>query len=168
MTAPVSFRVNPDVRSAHASRTSPPASRRASSASPSPRLRRCTAAPRRCRTSRCAASTATSARRSPTCPRAREAAAHVFEPRRPHRGGRHRARPRRPRRRNRHPLPRRGDDRPAATTPLAVRRDLGARRHRLLFEPGRFLVGNAGILLARVLYLKPGDDRITSRSSTRR
>jgi diaminopimelate decarboxylase len=40
---------------------------------------------------------------------------------------------------------------------LAVRRVLGDRRHTLLLEPGRFLVGNAGILLTRVLYLKPGD-----------
>jgi diaminopimelate decarboxylase len=40
---------------------------------------------------------------------------------------------------------------------LAIRRERGARTHRLLFEPGRFLVGNAGILLTRVLYLKPGD-----------
>jgi diaminopimelate decarboxylase len=42
---------------------------------------------------------------------------------------------------------------------LAVRRARGSRSHRLLFEPGRFLVGNAGILLTRVLYLKPGDAR---------
>jgi diaminopimelate decarboxylase len=41
----------------------------------------------------------------------------------------------------------------------AVRGALGNRTHRLLFEPGRFLVGNAGVLLARVLYLKPGDER---------
>jgi diaminopimelate decarboxylase len=41
----------------------------------------------------------------------------------------------------------------------AVRGALGSRTHRLLFEPGRFLVGNAGVLLARVLYLKPGDER---------
>jgi len=39
---------------------------------------------------------------------------------------------------------------------LAVRQALGARAHRLLFEPGRFLVGNAGVLLTRVEYLKPG------------
>jgi diaminopimelate decarboxylase len=39
---------------------------------------------------------------------------------------------------------------------LAVRRALGSRRHELLFEPGRFLVGEAGVLLTRVLYLKPG------------
>jgi diaminopimelate decarboxylase len=32
---------------------------------------------------------------------------------------------------------------------------LGARRLRLLLEPGRALVGNAGILLTRVEYLKP-------------
>ena len=42
---------------------------------------------------------------------------------------------------------------------LAVRRARGARTHRLLFEPGRFLVGNAGVMLTRVLYLKPGDGR---------
>jgi len=39
---------------------------------------------------------------------------------------------------------------------LAVRRALGSRRHELLFEPGRFLVGEAGVLLTRVMYLKPG------------
>ena len=40
---------------------------------------------------------------------------------------------------------------------LAVREARGARRHELLFEPGRFLVGDAGVLLTRVLYLKPGE-----------
>jgi len=30
---------------------------------------------------------------------------------------------------------------------------------RILLEPGRALVGNAGVLLARVEYLKPGDER---------
>ena len=34
---------------------------------------------------------------------------------------------------------------------------LGKRRIRLLFEPGRVLVGNAGMLLTRVEYLKPGE-----------
>jgi diaminopimelate decarboxylase len=29
----------------------------------------------------------------------------------------------------------------------------------LMFEPGRMIVGNAGILIARVIYLKPGDAR---------
>ena len=41
----------------------------------------------------------------------------------------------------------------------AVRRALGSRRHELMFEPGRFLVGNAGVLLTRVAYLKPGEGR---------
>lgn len=36
-------------------------------------------------------------------------------------------------------------------------RRLGKRRIRLLFEPGRVLVGNAGLLLTRVEYLKPGE-----------
>ena len=36
---------------------------------------------------------------------------------------------------------------------------LGKRRLKLLFEPGRMVVGNAGALLTRVLYLKPGAER---------
>jgi diaminopimelate decarboxylase len=39
---------------------------------------------------------------------------------------------------------------------LAIRRLLGSRPLKLLFEPGRFVVGNAGVLLTRVSYLKPG------------
>jgi diaminopimelate decarboxylase len=39
---------------------------------------------------------------------------------------------------------------------LAIRRLLGSRPLKLLFEPGRFLIGNAGVLLTRVSYLKPG------------
>ena len=39
---------------------------------------------------------------------------------------------------------------------LAVRRLLGNRALKLLFEPGRLLIGNAGVLLTRVIYLKPG------------
>lgn len=33
------------------------------------------------------------------------------------------------------------------------------QRLRLVFEPGRAIVGNAGVLLTRVLYLKPGAER---------
>jgi len=33
------------------------------------------------------------------------------------------------------------------------------RREKLLLEPGRSLVGNAGLLLARIEYLKPGEDK---------
>jgi diaminopimelate decarboxylase len=33
------------------------------------------------------------------------------------------------------------------------------RRETLLFEPGRRLVGDAGVMLTRVVYLKPGDER---------
>jgi diaminopimelate decarboxylase len=36
---------------------------------------------------------------------------------------------------------------------------LGDRPQKLLFEPGRLLTGNAGVLLSTVLYLKPGQDR---------
>ncbi|HEY2864314.1 MAG TPA: diaminopimelate decarboxylase [Casimicrobiaceae bacterium] len=41
----------------------------------------------------------------------------------------------------------------------AIRRLRGNRSIKLLFEPGRMLVGNAGVLLTRVLYLKPGAER---------
>jgi diaminopimelate decarboxylase len=41
----------------------------------------------------------------------------------------------------------------------AVRSLLGSRSLKLLFEPGRLLVGNAGVLLTRVIYLKPGAER---------
>jgi diaminopimelate decarboxylase len=42
----------------------------------------------------------------------------------------------------------------------AMLRELFAgRRERVLFEPGRWLVGDAGVLLTRVLYLKPGAPR---------
>jgi diaminopimelate decarboxylase len=36
---------------------------------------------------------------------------------------------------------------------------IGARPLRILLEPGRALVGNAGVLLTRVEYLKPGAER---------
>jgi len=42
---------------------------------------------------------------------------------------------------------------------LAIGRLRGNRPHRLLLEPGRFLVGNAGVLLTRVMYLKPGAEK---------
>jgi diaminopimelate decarboxylase len=41
----------------------------------------------------------------------------------------------------------------------AMQRVRGKRRHQLLLEPGRYLVGNAGVLMTRVLYLKPGAGR---------
>ena len=36
---------------------------------------------------------------------------------------------------------------------------LGARRHTLVLDPGRSIVGNAGVLLTRVEYVKPGAAR---------
>ncbi|MBL8532562.1 MAG: diaminopimelate decarboxylase [Betaproteobacteria bacterium] len=41
----------------------------------------------------------------------------------------------------------------------ALLEKLAGRSQTLLFEPGRALVGNAGLLLARVEYLKPGEAR---------
>jgi diaminopimelate decarboxylase len=41
----------------------------------------------------------------------------------------------------------------------AILKDIAHRPEKLLFEPGRFLTGNAGVLLTRVEYLKRGDGR---------
>ncbi len=50
---------------------------------------------------------------------------------------------------------------PTAFTPSAMRevvkRRLGNLGCRLIFEPGRLIVGNAGILVTRVLYVKQGE-----------
>jgi len=56
------------------------------------------------------------------------------------------------------------DEQPPAAevlvTALLARIDARGHGHRkILFEPGRSLVGNAGVLLAGVLYLKPGDEK---------
>ena len=56
------------------------------------------------------------------------------------------------------------DERPPAAEALigALLQRLDARGHRqrkILLEPGRSLVGNAGVLASEVLYLKPGDSR---------
>jgi diaminopimelate decarboxylase len=49
---------------------------------------------------------------------------------------------------------------PAAADYLrAMLERLGHRPHRILLEPGRALVGNAGLLMTRVEYLKPGAHR---------
>jgi len=45
-----------------------------------------------------------------------------------------------------------------------VTHDLGCT---LMFEPGRMIVGNAGILVTRVIYLKPGDAKTSSSSTPR-
>ncbi len=42
---------------------------------------------------------------------------------------------------------------------LAIGRLRGNRSLEVLLEPGRFLVGNAGVLLTRVLHLKPGAEK---------
>ena len=41
----------------------------------------------------------------------------------------------------------------------AVLQRLGGREFEILIEPGRAIVGNAGILLTRVLYLKHNEDK---------
>jgi diaminopimelate decarboxylase len=40
-----------------------------------------------------------------------------------------------------------------------VRRHFGASGCRLIFEPGRLIVGNAGILVTRVIYVKHGESK---------
>ena len=48
---------------------------------------------------------------------------------------------------------------PIAEFVAGVLAALGNRKHRLILNPGRSLVGNAGLLLTRVEYLKPGPAR---------
>ena len=50
------------------------------------------------------------------------------------------------------------EDHPASVNEYAavILNGLQGRREKLLFEPGRYLVGNAGVLLTRVEYLKHG------------
>ena len=48
---------------------------------------------------------------------------------------------------------------PVAAYIKALRNCLGNRPQKILFEPGRSLVGNTGVLLTRVEYLKHSDDR---------
>ena len=48
---------------------------------------------------------------------------------------------------------------PVAEYAKSVLKKLGSRTHKLLFEPGRLLTGNAGVLLSEVLFLKHGQDR---------
>ena len=45
---------------------------------------------------------------------------------------------------------------PPAAFVAGVMAALGARSHNVIFDPGRSLVGNAGVLLTRVEYVKPG------------
>jgi diaminopimelate decarboxylase len=53
------------------------------------------------------------------------------------------------------------NDQPAPPLPddyaKLVREEVGGLGVRLLFEPGRMIAGNAGVLVARVLYVKHGD-----------
>jgi len=48
---------------------------------------------------------------------------------------------------------------PAADYVAVVREALADYRGRLLFEPGRWMVAEAGVLVTRVLRVKPGDER---------
>ncbi|MFN4282932.1 MAG: diaminopimelate decarboxylase [Alphaproteobacteria bacterium] len=48
---------------------------------------------------------------------------------------------------------------PPAAYAAVVKETVGALGCELTFEPGRLLVGNAGVLISRVLYVKDGSDR---------
>jgi diaminopimelate decarboxylase len=48
---------------------------------------------------------------------------------------------------------------PAADYVKTMLSALGDRKLKALFEPGRLLTGNAGVLLTRIEYLKPGEER---------
>ncbi len=54
---------------------------------------------------------------------------------------------------------------PVAEYAQALLAALGQRAQKLLFEPGRLLTGNAGVLLSTVLYLKPGQAPGQSKNS---
>jgi len=41
----------------------------------------------------------------------------------------------------------------------AILQSMGNRHHSLYFEPGRYIVANAGVLLTRVIHLKDNEDR---------
>ncbi|HEY5636057.1 MAG TPA: diaminopimelate decarboxylase [Burkholderiales bacterium] len=47
--------------------------------------------------------------------------------------------------------------RPVGETIAAIRGALAGRREMLIVDPGRSIVGNAGVLLTRVEYVKPGE-----------
>ncbi len=49
-----------------------------------------------------------------------------------------------------------------------VRKRIAPLGLKVMFEPGRLIVGNAGILVAQVIYAKEGDAEELPRSSTRR
>src|SRR5204862_7953405 len=48
---------------------------------------------------------------------------------------------------------------PSASVVRGARAALGRRRHTVVFDPGRSIVGNAGVLLTRIEYVKPGATR---------
>lgn len=48
---------------------------------------------------------------------------------------------------------------PVAEYAAMLREVFGGRRETLLLEPGRRLVGDAGVMLTSVTYIKPGDER---------
>ena len=48
---------------------------------------------------------------------------------------------------------------PISDYAAALHKTLGSRSFKLIFEPGRQLTGNAGLLLTQVLYLKPGSEK---------
>ena len=60
-------------------------------------------------------------------------------------------------------IPYRGDQSPSplpADYAALVKQEVGGLGVKLLFEPGRMIAGNAGILVARVLYVKRGASKI--------
>lgn len=57
-------------------------------------------------------------------------------------------------------IPYRGDAPPPPSDYAAIAKDIfSGLNARYIFEPGRLLVGNAGILVTRVIYVKKGEDR---------
>lgn len=160
LRAPVSIRVNPDV-DAKTHPTSPRASRTTSSVSPTSMPSPSTGAQQACPACESWGSTAASARKSRRSSLSRLRGPHPG-PGGGHRSHRHPHPPHRLRRRAWHRLPRRhATDADTLWARLFERIDArGFGQRRFMIEPGRSLVGNAGLCLTEVLYLKPGSRKL--------
>ena len=156
--APVSFRVNPDVdpRTHPYIATGLKESKFGVAFADAPALYRRAAA---CRTSRCTESTAISARRSPTSPSTSKRRTRCSRWSTAIEADGHAARARRSGRRASASATATRCRSPLDDYARIVRAPVARAATELLFEPGRFLVGDAGVLLTRVFYLKPGDER---------
>ena len=157
--APVSLRINPGCRRQDAQQDLDRQGREQVRHSLAARPRGLRAGPPSCPASRSPASTCISAARSPICSPSTTPSRCSPNWSAQLRADGHAHRACRSRRRARHSLPRR--QRSAAAARRLCRRSSGSTSRALglkvIFEPGRLIVGNAGILVTEVIYVKEGD-----------